>query len=96
MVNILSNVSNDATKSATSAVTSATTYASTSATSATTFATGTITRSSDTYIYDVDIVAVLAKGTCTFFEYNKKSSQTANKKPSKQNSMLTYDGQENL
>ena len=37
------------------------------------------TRSSDTYIYGVDIVAALAIGACVFFVYNKISSRAANK-----------------
>ena len=37
------------------------------------------TLSSDTCIYDVGIVAILAIGACVFFAYNKKFSKTVNK-----------------
>ena len=51
----------------------------TTTTSATTSATGAITRSSDTYIYGVGIVAAQAISVCVFFTYNKKHFQGANK-----------------
>ena len=53
-------------------------------TSATVCATGAITRSSDTYIYGVGIVAVLAIVAYVFFAYNKKHSQSANKEQFKE------------
>lgn len=43
------------------------------------YATSSTTRSSDTYIYGVDIVAVLTIGACVFFAYKKKSSQAVKK-----------------
>ena len=57
-----------------------------------------ITRSSDTYIYGLGIVAFPAIGGCVYFAYDKKLSQAANKeqankeqqqpiKPPKQRSM---------
>ena len=48
-------------------------------TSATTSATGAITRSIDTYIYGVGLIAVLAIGAYVFFTYDKKHSQSAKK-----------------
>ena len=48
-------------------------------TSANTTGTDAITRSTDSYIHGVGIVTVLAIGGCTFYAYNKKSSQTWNK-----------------
>ena len=67
------------------------------------------TRSIDTYIYSVGVVAVLAMGTCVFLAYNKRSSQTVNKeqikeqqqliKPPKLRNMLSiqrYDGNKTL
>ena len=43
------------------------------------------TRSNDTYVYGVDILAVLAIGVCVFFAYN--ASQAKNKKPSMKNNI---------
>ena len=40
--------------------------------------TTTTTRTNDTYVYGVDILAVLAIGVCVFFVYN--TSQSENKK----------------
>ena len=59
-----SNASNDTTNTTTSANTSASNV---------------VTRSTDTYIYGVGIVAVLATGVSIFYAYNKISSQTPNK-----------------
>lgn len=48
-------------------------------TSATASATSAITRSNDTYIYGVVIIAALAISVCVVFAYNKKHFQGANK-----------------
>ena len=49
-------------------------YATDTITGASTSASDAITRSSDTYIYDVDVVAVLVIGVCVYFVHNKISS----------------------
>ena len=64
-----SNANNDATDATTSTTLSTTDV---------------IARSSDTYIYGVGIVPVLAIGACVFLSYNKRFSQTTNKEQVKE------------
>ena len=56
------------------------------------------TRLSDTYIYGVGIIAVLAIGACVFFGCNNKFFQAGNKEPikRKRRSILRYDDQKTL
>ena len=79
-----SNASNETTSTTNTATSTDTTPATSTTTTATT------TRSSDTYIYDIGILAVLVIGVCVFFAYN--TSQAVNKKqvdqPPKQHHML--------
>ena len=44
----------------------------------------TTTRSSDTYVYGVDILAVLAIGVCVFFTYQANNKKQANDHPAAQ------------
>ena len=67
-----SNTSNETT-SATSNASNETTGTNSTAT----------TRSNDTYVYGVDILAVLAIGVCVFFAYNKKAGQVIHEQPIK-------------
>ena len=48
------------------------------------------TRSSDTYIYGVGILAVLAVGVCVFFAYNKKAGQVIHEQPINQNDIICF------
>ena len=50
------------------------------------------TRSNDTYVYGVDILAVLATGVCVFFEYNTfqpKIKKLVNDRPTAQQEQIT-------
>ena len=75
ILNDLKKGSGDTTN-ASNETTSATNNVSNETTSVTNSAT---TRSNDTYVYGVGILAVLAIGVCVFFAYN--ASQAKNKKP---------------
>ena len=53
----------------------------------------TTTRSNDTYIYGVGIIAVLAIGFCVFFAYNTshpKNKKQANEKKINQNGVIWF------
>ena len=87
-----SNETTSPTSNASSETTSATSTAATPATS--TNNTTTTTRSNDTYVYGVGMLAVLAIGVCVFFAYNASHAENkkqVNKKqdqPPKRNHML--------
>ena len=66
------------TTSASNETTKHTTNASNETTSATN--TTTTTRSNDTYVYGVGILAVLAIGVCAFFTFQTKNKKLVNKK----------------
>ena len=68
------------TSSASNETTSGTNTAAAPITSTTSTAT---TRSSDTYVYGIDIFAVLVIGVCVFFTYNKKVGQIIHEEPIK-------------
>ena len=87
-----SNETTNPTSNAKNETTSATNTAATPATS--TNNTTTTTRSNDTYVYGVGMLAVLAIGVCVFFAYNASHAENkkqVNKKqdqPPKRNHML--------
>ena len=80
------NILNDAkqgggdTSNASNETTSATNTATASASSTTSTATK---RSSDTYVYGIGILAVLAIGVCIFFTNNKKTGKVIHEEPFK-------------